>query len=532
MRRRLTIREALLAWAMLAVLGALVYSPHVAHGGYYLDDWSDAAGTFYPPGGSGVSHVLSYFSGLFTYRPVLILYVPFKYYVLGTNMAYQLVLAVALGVIVAALAYGILRTLSVPWYHAWLIAALTVVYPWFDSTRLWEAASLSTLAIAFAFGGLWIALVGLNRRSWLLHGCAAFLYLVSILAYEITLPFIAAAGVFYVFRAGWRLARTRWAVDLVVVVGAGLWDGLHTNRSVSSISGDLTHLKEIFTSGGTLLGRTPFPVGPHSHTALTLTILGIVVVAGLIVGLSQRPRFGDGPQWDLREWLLLAAGGLLVAALGWTMFIPADPYYTPSIYGFTNRVNALAGIGLVIFVYATIGIAATLAGRFLPKTRGLVTVATLVAGLMLGAAYVHVLERHGRIWDTAYRAETAAIDQMRARFPHLRHGTTVFTSNYPAYQTLGVPIFASTWDLNGMIKLRYDDGTLSAYPVIEGQQLVCRPGGVGLWGTGAPTTTSPYGAARLLDVETGRHSVPRSRKECRAVVGDYVPGPMYTSGAY
>lgn len=530
-RSRLAPKEAALAFLALAVAATLVYLPHIRHGGFYSDDWADAAARFYPPGGPGLGNVLSYFSDLFPYRPALILYIPLKYYIFGSNMALQLAWTVALGVIVATLLYVILRFFGVPWFHAGLIAALTLVFPWFDSTRFWEAASLSTFAIALALGGFLVALIGLQRRSWRLHACAAALYLVSILAYEITLPLIAAAGIVYVIRFGWRNARIPWGVDLLVVCAAGLWNATHTNRAVSGVSGDLDHLWNIVVAGGTILGRALYPLGPHGHTTTMLVLLGAVFAVGAIVYFVRLGLQEDG-EWGLKQWLLLGSAGLAFAVLGWTMFVPADPYYTPSVYGFTNRVNVLAGLGLVVTVYAALGVGATVAARFVPRARKLVPAMVVALGLALGAAYVHVVERHSDIWNTAYQAERQGMDRIKGAFPTLPPESTVIASGYPAYQTLGVPIFAATWDLNGMIKLDYHDGSLSAYPITPGLRLVCQADGVGMSGTEEIPPVAPYGKVRLVDLQSGSHSAPRSRRQCRAVADRYVAGPSYLSYAY
>jgi hypothetical protein len=524
------LRELIGAWFALTVVGGLAFAPHVLHGGFYLDDWSNGAGALRPPGGPSFDHALSYFANTTLYRPVLVLYVPLTYFVFGTHMAYQLAWAASLAILVAGILYGILRTLGVPWVHAWLVAALTIIYPWFDSTRFWATADQATLSIVFASAGLWLAFIGLQRHSWRWHSCAALLYLLSILTYEITLPLIAGFGVLYCLRTGWRAAKARWAIDLLVVVVGGLWVGTQTNHESYGISADFTHLREIITAGGAILGRTLVPVGTE-HTTLALIAVALALIAGLAVLRAPRTRslYGDG--WGLRSWLLLAAGGLFVAVLGWTMFIPANPYYTPSVYGVTNRVNALAGFGLVITVYAVFGVVGALVGRLRPTMRALPGL-TIILGLLLGVAYVKVLEHHSKIWNAAYRAEEAGIGEMRMQFPKLPPGTTVFVSNYPAYQTLGVPIFSSSWDVNGMIKLQYKDGTLSAYPVIAGLSLVCRADGVGLQGAGAPTITAPYGTAQLLDVGTGRHSRPGDERECQAVAASYAPGPLYLSLTY
>src|SRR6185312_15111321 len=76
---RPSVRELFIAWAALALLSLLVYAPHVRHGGFYLDDWANAATTLYPPKGGA----LDAFSNLTLYRPVLVLYVPLTYFVFG-----------------------------------------------------------------------------------------------------------------------------------------------------------------------------------------------------------------------------------------------------------------------------------------------------------------------------------------------------------------------------------------------------------------------------------------------------------------
>jgi len=138
---------------------------------------------------------------------------------------------------------------------------------------------------------------------------------------------------------------------------------------------------------------------------------------------------------------VLSVTGLVIAGLGWIMFIPADPYYTPSVYGFTNRVNSLAGFGLVMALYGALGIVGAMVGRAWRNSAAVAAIVPLCLGVAVGVTYMRVLSRHAKIWNAAFRAELTGIDQMRKQLPDPRSGTTVFTSGYPANQTLGVPIF-------------------------------------------------------------------------------------------
>jgi uncharacterized membrane protein len=535
--RRFTGREYLLALAGLGLVALLALGPHVRDGGFYLDDWSNGAGALQPPGSPNLGDAISYYADLTIYRPVLVLYVPLTYFAFGTDAGLHLAWTAFLSVLAASLFYAVLRTLRVPWYHAWLIAALTIVFPWSDSTRLWSTANQLTLSIALVMAGLLAALIGLERDKWKWHALAVPLYLLSILTYEVALPVIACLGLLYWAVSDWQKARWRWAADISVVLAGAVWVGTHTAREASGLGGDIDHLEKIVTEGGMLLGRAAIALGP-ARTTLALVALALVIAVGVALCLALPGRFaGSGKDWGLRQWLYLTLGGLAFAALAWVMFIPADPYYTPSVFGMTNRVNGLAAFGLVLVVYGACGIVGSLVGQLRPQSNWLATGTVLVLGAILLGTYTHVLRRHIQIWNTAYVAETTAMKKMRAQLPNLPPGTTVFTSAYPANQTLGVPILSTTWDLNGMVKLEYDDYSLSAYPLVPGLEVACLSQGVAAQQTNpaegeSPGVTAPYGSVRLLDLTSGRHAAPRNRRDCERVASDYVPGPLYLSLEY
>lgn len=525
-------REVLLVLPVLLLVAAAALGPYIAGGGFFLDDWADSAGTLYTPGGRTVGHVLSYFNNLFEYRPVLVVYTPLKYSLLGTSITLNLVWVTFMTVLVALLVYTILRTVGVPWVHAGLIAVLTLVYPWYDSLRFWAGTNPPLLGVFIAFLGIQVALIGVIRRSWRWHAAALVIYLLSVLAYELTAPVIVAAGFLYVMMMGFRPALSRWAADVVVVVAGLLWVGTHTDRPVSGFSNDLDHLGEIVKGGRDMIAWTFYPLGSSPRTGLVFAAAGLVLVGGTIVYLRRR-RGQAAPEegWGMREWLLLGGAGLAVAALGWVMFIPADPYYTPSVFGATNRVNALSGYGLVVLAYAVVAFGVAAASLWQPLRRW-ATPLTIVLMVLLGVAWVHVLERHARSWEAAYEAERTALDRIEKQYPDLEAGSTLFASNYPSWQALGVPIFAYSWDLNGAVQDEYETSDISASPVLPNTVLQCRADGIGLSGEGAPETFGRYGSVKLLDLSTGLHAAPRNRRECEKVAPKFVPGPEYVQYEY
>jgi hypothetical protein len=523
--------RAELMWAglALAVLGGLAYLPHILHGGFYLDDWADASNTLRPGEGIDLGKTLDLFYGLTPYRPGLVVYVPLKYLVLGANPARQLILSAGLAIAVGWVLYGVLRECAVPWFHSWTIAALTVVFPSFDSVRFWEAASLPSLSLLLAVGGLWLALRGLARRSWPLHALAAAMFLASILVYEIALPLIAVFGLLYVFKAGWREARWRWATDLLVAIAGGTWNLTHTVRVASGLSGDFRHAREIADASRTVLASAVYPLGESPPTTTALIALAALFAAGLATYLIRRPR-PEG-SWGLREWLILAAVGLGVAILGWVDFIPADPYYTPSLLGGSNRVNAVAGIGLVIIAYSAIGIAVFLATGLLAPLRRWSPAFVVALGVLLGASYVHVLERHSDLWDSSTSYQKRALARIESAFPRLPPDSMLYTTDYPANLSPGVPIFSANWDLNGAVQLEYDDYSLRALPILEGSELVCQAHGVGVAGT-QPSEAWPYGRALLVNLANGQHARPADRGQCERQVPAFHPGPGYAQAGY
>lgn len=526
--RRVWWAELGVAWVLLLIVGVAAFATNIRDSGFSSDDWANAVRTLQTPG--GVGNVISAYADITAFRPLLILYVPLTYWVFGTHMGFHLAWSVALAIFMSGMLYGLLRECGLRRVHSFLVAALLLVYPWADSTRMWPTGSMASLAIGLGLAGVWVALVGLRRDSWRVHAVAVALYLASILTYEITALLIVAAGLLYIVRHGWRAARLRWGADLVAVIAAAVWNSSTTARPHAfDLAALWSHFRLIVQQGGTLVARSAVPVGRPSTALVLLVLLGLCIVAGTLAWA----RRGRPLAAALRPWLLLGLGGAVVVVAGWAIFTPTDAYYTPSVYGFTNRVNALAAVGLVMFLYAAAGVVGTLVGRVAPRLPVVATATTVVVAVILGAGYTKVLERHSDLWVGAFRGEMGALRQVAAQYPTMPSHSTVLTFGYPGYQAPGVPIFDLTWDLSSALKLHYDDPSVSGYPVVAPAHVRCTRKGV-LAGGGAISGLPPipYGRAILLDVRTGRHVAPTDAAGCRRALPGFVPGPLELSADY
>jgi hypothetical protein len=122
-------------------------------------------------------------------------------------------------------------------------------------------------------------------------------------------------------------------------------------------------------------------------------------------------------------------------------------------------------------------------------------------------------------WQAAQQVESAILAALPDRPPH-GAGVATFdhvTQLLPA----DVPVFSSSWDLNGAVRLLYRDPSLRARP--WDPSVRCAPDGVLLGvaeapGLAAPPSPVPYGRMWFVDVGHHRGQVVGSFAECRRLV--------------
>ena len=494
---RRPVSEITLYAVALGVGAALVYGSHVMHGGFYWDDWRNAATTRFSPDGFAGPFDLR----LIAYRPLLGLSLPLPHLIFGSAPSLHLALATALGVAVSVCLYAVLRTLGLARVHAAAIGALALVFPWSDSTRLWATGSVNNLAVALYLGALLAALAGLEsrgRRRTALRFAAALLYASSVLTYEATAVAALLSVLIYAHRAGWRPALAWWRSDALAVVAAMVLVGAATTRGLLSPGDQLAHAVAIMRDAVALVSAAlaPLPTDPSTAVALAVPTLLAVAVALVARGHSRAAA--------LRRWVAVAAGAVVLIVAAYLMFVPGSAGYMPLAPGTANRVNVLAGIGVVTLVYALVLVLVTLLplpGRVQAIGRGGVA-ACLVGAIAVG--YLARLETDIAHWRDAARTQEHVLAAVERAAPELPPGATIYAAGYDMFAAPGVPSFAVSWDLNGAAKLVLDDPAARAFPIAPTVTLVCETDRVyPRGGAYSGAEGAAYGRAFTLDVATG-----------------------------
>jgi hypothetical protein len=458
---------ALVAGALL-LLGAAAYGPQVANGGLYWDDWQNAMhARFGGPLDAPDRPV-------FGYRPVLTILLTLQYEALGASPVPLLALAALFGVSTSWALYLVLRTLGFG-REAFVPALLLLVFPWTDSTRMWNTASFDTLAVTFYLLGLVAAIHGLRTGRRPFVAASAALYLAAAWTYEILAVAVLFSVAVYLIVAPRRAALRRFGLDaLIAAIAIGLV-ALGTTREPIAFGDQVDHALTLASQSFSLLSRALFPFAD-----LPGVVGAIVLVVAAAVALHGRRR---------TELRLLGVGALGVAA-GYALFIPAPLHYEPLAPGTTNRMNVLAAVGFVLIVFAVLRVV----GR-----RNALAVALLMA--VVGSGYLNRVYDDQEGWERSARVQGQVLTAVRTSLPDPPGAATIYTFGAPSFVAPGIPSFSLAFDLRAAVRLEYDDASLSAYPVRGFDVMRCFGGSLHpVGGTYGEVHGARYGEAWFVNV--------------------------------
>jgi hypothetical protein len=530
-------RVELVVFGVLTTILALpVFGPHITRGGFMLDDWGLAADS------ARFGGILDYTREMFGSdvilnargRPLNALYFATTQGVFGTNTELHLAFAVLLGVAMSIMLYALLRTLAVERLHAGAIAALVLLFPAADATRLWSTAASEQLAIAIYIGGVLLALRGFRssgRSAVLFHGGALAAYTTSFLMYEVTAGAILLTGLIYLLKAPWRRVVPRWGADLLLLGSGLLYVRAVKSGGLATVDQQLDNVRLFQREARTLLTHLGITDG---QPRLDLKLLALILLAAVLLArfLSQR----DPLRPELRRWLGFALAGFVTIAAGYLALL-AQTGRSPLDAGFGNRINIAAGVGYTMLIYAVAALVAVMAVRAFAQLRPLPSARTWALGLTLagaglvGAVWAKDVRQDADAWDQAHRVQERVLSTLRAS-PRPSPGSTIYTFGVPGEVAPGVSTFTTSFDLIGAVRLLWDDHTLFANPSPSLKKgfyenpgdewgIECTPSSIVPRGGEDERPPSRYGKAVFVDVPAGRSIVVRSRSQCRAWASRY-----------
>jgi hypothetical protein len=510
----------------LVILGLVVFVPHVTHGGFWLDDWSNASAyefAAHPRYPNTVRSIEDYLGG----RPLLALVLPIPHALFGMHSSLHLALALGLGILTSWSFFILLRTLHMPALHAAIISALALLFPWADSLRLWGTAGLNDIAVVLYLLGATLALHAFGTRgtrSTIAHGGSVALYVMSVLTYEAASIAALFTGALYFATGSRRRAMRRWAIDVAALLGVLLYSLVATSdaRGVASLHDRTADVTKHVRQSVSLLASAIFPVDPGRN--VKAVVLGLILATML---LAFRRR--NDAVWDAyRPWFLALLASVIAIASTYVVFLGKGLY--PLSPGRDNRINVFAALPWALLVYSILMIAAMLFCYRINRGTSSAAVAAALA-MLIGIGYVAKVRHDAREWERASDLQQPVLAALRA-LPTIRPGTTIYTFGYPGQVAPEIYVFAKAYDLDGAARVVLDDGSVNAYPIIAPTQMSCGktriiPEGVHF----GPDTSSAYGRTLFLDIPTTTFARIENRKACRTDLRRFKPGPASTDSA-
>ncbi len=436
---------------VLGLLGLAlgIYLPFAVRAGWYYDDWG-LFSALHSAGPSWAQRFSACEGSNTTGRELVCSFPVSEYQFFGSHhVAYALV-SIGLLVLMAGILYGILRRCRLAWPWAAAAAALLIVFPGSDSSRLWPVGSNGEYAVSLVLIGNLIVLTALRRdtrwRQLTLHAFAALLSVVAMLTYEIVLPLVALGGLAY--WAAYRSRRALWrgAVDLGIA-GAFVIYRL-AFAPVDPESGFVQHR----TLGASLRRAWTLLESAWStwHQSFAPGWVGLVAIAIVLLAATVYFIHTPGVRRRLLRWFALLGASVLAAGISALSFVTANDLYQLDVDGLFNRLNLPGSFAYACAFVALLGLVYELVRRLVPKR----VIALLAVAALASASVVHQLgisSEHKRAWEVSWSEQKTALAGYSVAVRGLPSDARLVGMGAPLYEDGFIPVFAASWDLQGAI---------------------------------------------------------------------------------
>jgi len=526
-------RELTVVSLLMTVAAFVIFGWYAFHGGFVADDWVNADRYYFHPDPGFWGAVDNYQTPS---RPIAAVYVSLTYAVMGMHFDQHLVLSVILAAFLSIAYFAFLRTLGLglPWALA--AAAVLLVFPSSDSTRLWSTGSQIDLFIGLYLVAMVIGVAGRRRfgpapslPAVLTQVVASVLVVIAVGGYEIVAPAVFLSFVLYRWVGGRGGTLWRWLLDVVPTLLLLLLYTRKFGNSPASGSQLLDNAHAVLDGGVSVLAYSLYPT-----RMLTMPWLFVAAVAGvLLVTQLVRQLAPASPDRDaIARWsvpILLAVAAIVI---GYAMIVPVADRYPIYAPGVQNRTNCFAALGIsALMVFLAAAVAAMVAGA-LPRISAQARAqarAGITAALILGVVGVYTVRvtQDTDRWTQSAEIQDEILTQTRELLPSPPPDATIFTSPFPGNSSPGVPAFGGGGnnDEVGAFKVTYDSEEMRAFPLIVDIGLTCEPDQMSQ--TNAGNSETEYGKAFLVDLRTRTVYRPTNQNECLAATKAMEPfGPV------
>jgi hypothetical protein len=528
----LVAHERLVALLLAAATAAIVFAPRIKAGGLLVDDWAlDTAVHF--PKSQGYSSALSALGSTAGPRLGAIPYWLASFEVFGSHTKLYLLVAGALAVLLAWSIYLLLRELRFSIVLALAAMILTLVAPSLETVRFWVTPSGSQICLTLFFLGLTVALRAFDapQGSRLrLHAISWLLYVAGALYAEVALPLIVAAVLVYFTRASPRDSLRRWAADLpIVIVGyvaANSFVNEHQafGRLPTSMWGE--HARYLGDQALSIFTMMLVPITRDRTAVLVgLAILGLASILAWLLGRREATRA------ELKRWYYVLFVCLVAAVGVYATYVPAMLYYEPLGPGLANHINIPIVAALATGIVAVLMIARAVLSEALRRPpaqlAGLALILPLAWFLLIAIDGARDVRGDAHVWAVAGSHDYHVLHVITATLPDPAANSTIYTFGEAGTVAPGLPVFFSSFELTNAIKIAYQRGDISGYPVVTDDDTVsCTAKGVVVSVGSTPLNPpSPYGHSYFLDVPSAHYERIDSAAACRNALASFPPGP-------
>lgn len=460
----------------IAIAVVLCVIPNIGGLGFYSDDWS-----FWERIAAATHHS---FWGLYralagrgeVFRPGQVLYIEISYLAFGLDPLGYHILNVGVLVLVGIGLYIVLRQFTNNRILALSIAMVFSILPNYSTDRFWISASQANVSTVLYLASLYLSLKALNTkagRMWLLAIGGFVCLLGSVSAYELTLPLFAFNLLLLLhkynqLKKSGRLPAPKFNLWLVFtgtflgILLCGLFKLMTTTRyhpSYNHFAWLTDTAKQVirvhFIDYGVGLPGIDLTV-LRGYSPPVVWILAVALGIGVFVYLRKgfADRYNELP--DLKGTLQLVGIGLVVTALGYSIFWFAPGQVGFSMAGPNNRTAEVACLGVAT---AFVGGASLLSilgiSENLRKTIFCLVISFVAISGILVNNYI------GYYWTQASRKQEAILRAVKAQFPIFPRGKTLLVDGFCPYAGPAV-VFEAHNDMSAALSLLYTQPNINA----------------------------------------------------------------------